>query len=174
MAFRKTSPAIMAALRDFVFRHEIFVEAGEFDDGFPFTRRPRRRSKRIDSRRHTRCFCGGADVASSFHPDVRIRGSGGFKGSLDFPEKMLLVPVEAAIEYEDCGRDAKRYAAQFPNDPDAARALFGHVRSESRLLVRLLGDTRYKELLGLVRPRKQPAREPTAGRRSRRQRTRTS
>jgi hypothetical protein len=25
--------------------------------------------------------------------------------------------VEAAIEYENCGRDAKRYSAQFPKAP---------------------------------------------------------
>jgi hypothetical protein len=98
----------------------------------------------------------------------------GSKVPIDFPEKVLLMPAEAAIEDENCGCDAKRYAAQFPKDPDAARALFGYLRSESRLLVRLLGDARYKELLRLVRPHKQAAREPTARRRSRRQQTRTS
>jgi len=50
--FQEPSAAMMLALRDFVFRHEIFVEAREFDDGFVFTRRPRRRSKRFDPRRH--------------------------------------------------------------------------------------------------------------------------
>jgi hypothetical protein len=35
--FQKPSAELMTALRDFVFRHEIFVEAREFDDGFVFT-----------------------------------------------------------------------------------------------------------------------------------------
>ena len=36
--FEKPSKALMIAVRNFVFRHEIFVEAGEFDDGFVFVR----------------------------------------------------------------------------------------------------------------------------------------
>ena len=32
--FEKPSKALMIALRDFVCRHEIFVKAREFDDGF--------------------------------------------------------------------------------------------------------------------------------------------
>lgn len=36
--FAKPSAAMMSVLRDFVFRHEIFIEASEFDDGFIFVR----------------------------------------------------------------------------------------------------------------------------------------
>jgi len=150
--FQKPSAAVTIALRHFVFRHEIFVEAREFDDGFIFTRQPRRRSKRFVPRRHFEVFlrrdrrrvrffsltCGYEDLERSQVP-------------VDFPEKALLRPAEAAIEYEDCGRDAKRYAARFPGDAEAERARFGYVRSESRLLLGLLGDTSYKELLRLVR-----------------------
>jgi len=32
--FGEPSAAMMTALQDFVFRHEIFIEAREFDDGF--------------------------------------------------------------------------------------------------------------------------------------------
>ena len=169
MAVRKPSPLITAALRDFVFRHDIFVEASEFDDGFLFSRQLRRRSKRLKPRRHFKVFlrrnrrrvkfftvmCGSEDLDGS-------------KISIDFPEKVLLRPAEAAIEYERCGRDAKRYAAQFPKDPDTARALFGYVRSESRLLMKLLGGSRYKELLRLVRRHSRAAPAPAVRRRSRR------
>src|ERR1700730_4966775 len=150
--FEKPSTELMTALRDFVFRHEIFVEAREFDDGFVFTRQPKCRSKRLGPRRHfavilrrdrrrVRFFtltCGSED-----HERSRVL--------IDFPEKALLRPAEASIEYEACGRDAKRYSARFPKDADAGRALFGYVRSESRLLLRLLGATTYEELLSLVR-----------------------
>ena len=150
--FEKPSTELMTALRDFVFRHEIFVEAREFDDGFVFTRQPKRRSKRLGPRRHFEVFlrrdrrrvrfftltCGSED-----HERSRVL--------IDFPEKVLLRPAEASIEYEACGRDAKRYSARFPKDADAGRALFGYVRSESRLLLRLLGATTYEELLSLVR-----------------------
>ena len=150
--FQKPSAAMMTALQDFVFRHKIFVEASEFDDGFIFTRQPRRRLKRFGPRRHFEVFlrrngrqvkffsltCGSEDQERSQVP-------------IDFPEKVLLRPAEAAIEYEDCERDAKRFVAHFPKDPEAGRALFGYVRSESRLLVTLLGGSTYKELLRLVR-----------------------
>jgi hypothetical protein len=174
--FLKASAAMMAALRDFVFRHEIFVEACEFDDGFIFTRRPRGRSKKFGPRRNFEVFlrrnkhrvkfftltCGSEDQERSKVP-------------IDFPEKVLLMPVEAAIVYENCGRDAKRYAAQFPKNPDAAQALFGYVRSESRLLVKLLGDLRYKELLRLVRRHSRTARGRAANRHAKsRQRSRRS
>ena len=161
----------MRALRDFVLRHEIFVEAREFDDGFIFARLPRRGSKRVGPRRHFEVFlrrkkrrvkffsltCGSDDEKRS---QVRI----------DFPEKALIRPAEAAIEYEDCGRSAKRYAARFPKDPDAGRALFGYVRSESRLLSRLLGTAGHHELLRLARRhRRSPRnrRRETGGRRQR-------
>ena len=150
--FQKPSAAMMTALQDFVLRHEIFVEVREFDDGFNFTRQSKRRSKRLGPRRHFKVFlrrdshrvrffsltCGSADQERSQVP-------------IDFPEKVLLRPAEVAIEYEECGRDAKRYVAHFPKGPDAGRALFGYVRSESRLLLQLLGDFTYEELLRLVR-----------------------
>ena len=142
----------MTALRNFVFRHEIFVEAREFDDGFVFTRQPRRRSKRFGPRRHFEVFLRRNDGRVKFFS--LTAGSEDQERSqvpIDFPEKVLLGPAEAAIEYEECGRDAKRFAAHFPKDPEASRALFGYVRSESRLLVKLLGDSSYKELLRLVR-----------------------
>jgi hypothetical protein len=130
--FEKPSAAMMIALRDFVFRHEIFVEAREFDDGFAFTRQPRRRSKRVGPRRHFEVFrrrnkrrvrvfsltCGPEDEERS---QVQI----------DFPEKALLLPAEAAIEYERCGRDAKRYGALFPNDAEIALCLAICDRSRS-------------------------------------------
>jgi hypothetical protein len=135
-----------------VFRHEIFVEAREFDDGFIFTRLPRRGSKRVSPRHHFEVFlrrkerrvkffsltCGSDDEERS---QLRI----------DFPEKTLMMPAEAAIEYEDCGRSTKRYATRLPKDPDAGRALFSYVRSESRILLKLLGSDAYNELLRLVR-----------------------
>jgi hypothetical protein len=148
----RPSAVLMVALRDFVFRHEIFVEAREFDDGLIFSRRPKSRSRKGGSRRHFRVFlrrdqrrvhfftmsCGSEELERSQVP-------------IDFPEKVLLRPAEAAIEYEACGRDATRYSARFPKDAEVGHALFGYVRSESRLLVRLVGDDGYKELLGLVR-----------------------
>jgi hypothetical protein len=45
--FQKPPAAMMLALRDFVFRHEIFVEAREFDDRFVFTRLPRHGAKSV-------------------------------------------------------------------------------------------------------------------------------
>lgn len=142
----------MIALRDFVFRQEIFVEAREFDDGFFFTRQSTARPKKFGPRRHFRVslrrdrrrvhfysLTGGSDDAERFQVPI------------DFPEKVLLRPAEAAIEYETCGRTLSRYAARFPKDAEAGRALFGYVRSESRLLEKLLGDRAYAELLRLVR-----------------------
>jgi hypothetical protein len=163
--FEKPSATMMIALRDFVFRHEIFVEAREFDDGFIFTRQPRPRSKRVGPRRHFEVFlrrgnrrvrffsltCGTEEQERS---QVRI----------DFPERVLLRPAEAAIEYEACGRNAKRYAASFPGDVEAGCALFGYVRSESRLLLQLLGDSIYTKLLLLVRRHSRKTR-PRADRR---------
>ena len=142
----------MIALRDFVFRQEIFVEAREFDDGFFFTRRSTARSKGFGPRRHFRVslrrdrrrvhfyslMCGSDDAERYQFP-------------IDFPERALLRPAEAAIEYESCGRKLSRYAARFPKDTEAGRALFGYVRSESRLLEKLLGEKPYGELLALVR-----------------------
>jgi len=43
--FEQPSKALMTALRDFVFRYKIFVEAREFDDGLIFARQPKSRSK---------------------------------------------------------------------------------------------------------------------------------
>ena len=97
--FEKPSKALMIALRDFVFRHEIFVEVGEFDDGLLFVRQPKDRSKRFGPRRHFEVFlrrdqrrvrfytltCGSEDHERSQVP-------------IDFPKKALLLPAEAAIE----------------------------------------------------------------------------
>ena len=140
--FENPSKSLRIALRDFVFRHEIFVEAREFDDGLIFVRRPKGRSRRFGPRRHFEVFlrrkkrrvhfytltCGSED-------DERLQVG------IDFPEKALLRPAEAAIEYEACGRDVKCYSVRFPKDMEAGRALFGYVRSESRLLEKLLGET---------------------------------
>ncbi|MGQ0732829.1 MAG: hypothetical protein ACT4QD_04140 [Acidobacteriota bacterium] len=164
--FEKPSKALMTALREFVFRREIFVEAREFDDGFIFVRQPNGRSRRLGPRRHFEVLlcrnkrrvrfytltCGSEDHERSQVP-------------IDFPEKALLRPAEAAIEYEACGRDEKRYSARFPKDAEAGRALFGYVRSESRLLEKLLGDTGYRELLRLVRRHRRKSRSRAANRR---------
>jgi len=163
----------MIGLRDFVFRHEIFVEAREFDDGFIFVRRRKDRSGRHGPRRHFKVFLRRNERRVHFY--TLTCGSEDAERSqvgIDFPEKALVRAVEAAIEYENCGRDAKRYSAQFPKDAEAGRALFGYVRSESRLLERLLGDTDYRELLRLVRRhrRESPSRRAKRhlGRRQRR------
>lgn len=53
--FEKPSKALTRALRNFVFRHEIFVEAREFDDGFIFVRQPKgwsRDSVRVDTSKY--------------------------------------------------------------------------------------------------------------------------
>ena len=150
--FRKPSAALMTALRNFVLRHEVFVEACEFDDGLIFVRQLERRSKRLGPRRHFEVYlrrnrrrirfysltCGSEDLGRS-------------QVSIAFPEKTLLRSAEAALEYEACGRDVKSYTARFPRDAEAGRALFGYVRSESRLLQRLLGGSGYQELIRLVR-----------------------
>jgi hypothetical protein len=150
--FEKPSKALMIALRDFVCRHDIFVEGCEIDDGFIFVRRPKGRSKKLGPRRHFRVnlrrnrrrvhfytvTCGSDDTER-------------YQVPIDLPEKALLRPAQAAIEYERCRRDVNQYAARFPKDRDAGRALFGYIRSESRLLVKLLGDRAYRELLRLVR-----------------------
>lgn len=156
----KPTKALMTALRRFVFRHQIFVEGREFDDGLIFVREPKGRTRKFGPRRHFRVFlrremrrvhfytmtCGSAD-----EKETRV--------SIDFPERVLLRPAEAALEYEDCGRDVKKYSAHYPNDPDAGRALFGYVRSESRILEQLLRHERYRELLRIVR-RHRPKRKP--------------
>jgi hypothetical protein len=148
----KPSKKLMIALRDFVFRHEIFVEAREFDDGFLFTRRPATRSKRLGARRHFRVSLRRDRRRVHFYSiSCGSDDAGRHQVPIDFPETALLRPAEAAIEYETCGRKLNRYVARFPKDTDAGRALFGYVRSESRLLEKLLGDEPYRELLGLVR-----------------------
>lgn len=164
--FEKPSKTMMVALRDFVFRNEIFVEAREFDDGFIFVRQPKGRSKKFGSRRNFEVFlrrdkrrvrfytltCGSEE-----HEQLQVR--------IDFPEKALLRPAKAAMEYEECGRDLKRYASRFPKDSDAGRALFGYVRSESRLLEQLLGDSAYGQLLRLMRQHCRKSRHRPANRR---------
>ena len=142
----------MAALRDFVFRHKIFVEAREFDDGVIFVRQPKGRSKRFGPRRNFEVFLRRAKHRIRFYTlTCGSEDHERLQAGIDFPEKALLRPAEAAIEYEDCGRDLKRYSARFREDTEAGRALFGYVRSESRLLEQLLGDIAYRQLLRLVR-----------------------
>ncbi|MBI3085125.1 MAG: hypothetical protein HYY88_05270 [candidate division NC10 bacterium] len=161
--FEKPTKVLMSDLQRFVFRHKIFVEAREFDDGLIFVREPKRRAKKFGPRRNFEVSlrrekrrvhfytvtCGSADQEKS-------------QVSIDFPEKALLRAAEAALEYEDCGRNVKRYSAHYPNDPDAGRALFGYVRSESRILETLLGDELYRKLIRIVRShRRKPRRGAT-------------
>ena len=122
--FGNPSKALMITLWDFVFRHEIFVEAGEFDDGFVFVRQPKGRSKRFGPRRHFEVFLRRKKCRVRFY--TLTCGSEDHQRSqvlIDFPEKALLLPTEAAIEYEECGRDVKRYSAPFPKDAAANRRL---------------------------------------------------
>jgi hypothetical protein len=150
--YQKPTKALMADLQRFVFRHEIFVEAKEFDDGFLFTRARKGRPKALGIRRNFRVSLRCETRRVHFYTlSSGVEEGGKLQVSIDLPEQVLVMPAEAAIEYEDCGRDAKRYGLYFPKDPDAGRALFGYVRSESRMLEKLLGDKRYKELLRLVR-----------------------
>ena len=44
--FAKPTKALMTTLQRFVFRHEIFVEAREFDDGLIFVREPKGRARK--------------------------------------------------------------------------------------------------------------------------------
>ncbi|OFV92822.1 MAG: hypothetical protein A3G76_10160 [Acidobacteria bacterium RIFCSPLOWO2_12_FULL_65_11] len=164
--FEKPSKTLMIALREFVFRHGIFVEASELDDGLVFTRERKGRSKRFGPRRHFAVFlrrnkcrvrCYTLTCGSDDHERLQVR--------IDFPEKALLLPAEAAIEYEACGRDVKRYSARFPEDAEVGPALFGYVRSESRLLEKLLGDTAYGDLLRLIRRHRRKSRSRAASRR---------
>jgi len=150
--FEKPTKVLMSALQRFVFRHKIFVEAREFEDGLIFVREPKGRAKKFGPRRHFEVSlrrekrrvhfytvtCGSADQEKSAL-------------SIDFPEKTLLRAAEAALEYEDCGRNVKRYSARYPKDPEEGRALFGYVRSEARILEKLLGDELYRKLLRIVR-----------------------
>lgn len=158
----------MIALQDFVFRHEIFIEAREFDDGFIFVRRPKGRSRRFGPRRHFEVFLRRNKRRVHFYTLTCGSEDGErLQVAIDFPEKALLRPAEAAIEYEACGREVKRYSARFLKDVDAGRALFGYVRSESRLLEKLLGDPAYRELLRLVRRHRRRSRSRPANRRFR-------
>jgi hypothetical protein len=150
--FEKPTKALMSYLQRFVFRHKIFVEAREFDDGLLFVREPKGRTKKFGPRRHFEVslrqekrrvhfytmMCGSADQKKS-------------AVSIDFPEKTLLRAAEAALHYEDCGRNEKRYSARYPKDRDMGRALFGYVRSEARILEKLLGGELYRKLLQIVR-----------------------
>ena len=161
----KPTKALMIALQRFVFRHRIFVEAREFDDGVIFVREPKGRgARKRGPRRNFEVFL--RREKRRVHVYTMTLGSADerdWRVSIDFPEKTLLRAAEAALEYEDSGRNLKRYAAHYPSDPDAGHALFGYVRSESRLLEQLLGHDRYRELLRIVRRygskgRRRPAR----------------
>ncbi len=163
----------MTALRAFVFRHDIFVEAREFDDGFLFVRRPTTPPKRLGPRRHFRVSLRRNRGRVHFYTvTCGSNDNERYQVPIDFPEKALLRPAAAAIEYEWCRRDVNRYVARFPKDPDAGRALFSYVRSESRLLEKLLGDRAYRELLRLVRrhhrqARRRPAKQSAKARKQR-------
>jgi hypothetical protein len=141
----------MTALERFVVRHQIFVEAHEFDDGLIFVRERKGRAKKLGFRRNFRVSLRREKRRIHFY--TMTLGSAqeqDWRISIDFPEQALLRAAEAALEYEDCGRDLKRYATRYPSDPEAGHALFGYGRSESRLLERLLGNERYRELLRIV------------------------
>ena len=156
----------MTALRDFVFRHDIFVEAREFDDGFLFARRPTTRSQRLGARRHFRVSLRRNRGRVHFYTvTCGSNDNERYQIPIDFPEKALLRSAEAAIEYEHCRRDVNRYAARFRKDSEVGRALFGYVRSESRLLEKLLGERAYGELLRLVRRHRRPSRARPANQR---------
>jgi hypothetical protein len=161
--FEKPVKTLMSDLQRFVFRHKIFVEAREFDDGRIFVREPKGRAKRFGPRRHFEVFLRREKRRVHFY--TMTCGSADQKKSavfIDFPEKTLLRAAEAAIEYEDCGRNVKRYAAQYPKDPDVSHALFGYVRSEARILERVLGHELYHRLLRIVRRhRRKPRRGDT-------------
>ena len=152
----------MIALQRFVFRHRIFVEAREFDDGRIFVREPKGRgARKFGPRRNFEVFL--RRERRRVHVYTMTLGSAAerdWRVSIDFPEKTLLRAAEAALEYEDSGRDLKRYAVHFPSDPDAGHALFGYVRSESRLLEQLLDNDRYRELLRIARSHRSKQRRP--------------
>ena len=154
--------ALMIALQRFVFRHRIFVEAREFDDGVIFVREPKGRgATKLSPRRNFEVFL--RRQRRRIHMYTMTLGSADerdWRVSIDFPEKTLLRAAEAALEYENSGRNLKRYAAHYPSDPDAGHALFGYVRSESRLLEQLLGNDRYRELLRTVRRYRSKRRRP--------------
>lgn len=160
----KPAKALMTDLQRFVFRHKVFVEAREFDDGRFFVRERKGRAKKFGPRRNFEVFLRRERTVRGgtrrVHFYTLMCGSTDEKGphvSIDFPERTLLRAAEAALEYEDCGRDVKRYSARYPKDPDAGHALFGYVRSESRILVKLLGEDLYRELLRIVRRHRRKA-----------------
>ncbi len=150
--FEKPTKALMSDLQRFVFRHKIFVEAREFDDGLFFVREPKGRGRRFGPRRHFEVSLRREKRRVHFYT-VTCGSSDQEKSAvwIDFPEKTLLHAAEAALEYEDCGRNVKRYSAHYPKDPEAGRALFGYVLSEARLLEKLIGDELYSKLLRIVR-----------------------
>ena len=157
----KPTKVLMTDLQRFVFRHRIFVEAREFDDGLIFIREPKRRAKKFGPRRHFEVSLRREKRRVHFY--TMTCGSTDQEKSavwIDFPEKTLLRAAGAALEYEDCGRNPKRYSAHYPKDPEAGHALFGYVRSEARLLEKLLGNELYRELLRIVRRHR---RKPQSG-----------
>jgi hypothetical protein len=161
--FEKPTKVLMSDLQRFVLRHQIFVEAREFDDGLFFVREPKSRARKLGPRRHFEVSLRREKRRVHFY--TVTCGSDDHKKSavsIDFPEKTLLRAAEVALEYEDCGRNVKRYSAHYPEDPEVGQALFGYVRSETRLLEKLLGDELYRKLLRIVRRhRRKPRRVPT-------------
>src|SRR6266446_1141661 len=89
-------------------------------------------SGQTGSRRHFRAFL--RRDKRRVHVCTMTCGSENLERSqvtIEFPEKALLRPAGEAIEYEDCRRDAKRYAAHFPKD----RTLVGGRDSQFRTAV---------------------------------------
>jgi hypothetical protein len=162
--FENPSQALMIAVRDFVFRHEIFVEARELDDGFIFVRRPKGRSRRFGPRRHFEVFLRRNKRRVHFHT---LKTVSGYRSRSISPRRGCCDRRGLRFEYEACGRDVKRSSAWFSKDVDGGRALFGYVRSESRLLERLLGDPAHRELLRLVRHHRRKSRSRPASQRLR-------
>lgn len=107
--FENPSKALMIALRDFVFRHDIFVEGRDIDDGLIFVRRPKGRSKKLGPRRHFRVSLSRNRRRVHFYTvTCGSNDTERYQVSIDLPEKALLRPAEAAIEYERCRRDGNR------------------------------------------------------------------
>jgi hypothetical protein len=103
--FEKPTKALMSDLQRFVFRHKIFVEVREFDDGLLFVREPKGRTKKFEPRRHFEVSLRHEKRRVHFH--TMMCGSADQEKSavsIDFAEKTLLRAAEAAFDYEDCGR----------------------------------------------------------------------
>jgi hypothetical protein len=63
--FEKPTKVLMSDLQRFVFRHKIFVEAREFDDGLIFLREPKGRTKKFGHAGTSRCAFGARNGGST-------------------------------------------------------------------------------------------------------------